>query len=378
MIEYYICMVLTCFLVYVDTYRRKEKTSIGFWGWIAILIPSLLAAFREIGVGSDTLGYGSEMFYAALRCSTLSNYFNSANPFVSGAEPGFRVLVYLVSRISSEIAVQFFVIEFIIVFFIYKALLNYRLKNNTYIGMLLYFTLFLGFSLNLMRQSIAMAVIFWALKYLYEKKYLTFILIVCLMATMQLTALIALLFVPAYIVFAKNDVKEFKNIITNTIKRYRQFLVLILIAGLYMVLSNGDSIMEYVIQLGLKKSYEAQLLLKDTAGFNASSFILMMLLIAPFALKCKKLDKKDNLFMFIFISLIISAFLWQLSMITQEMYRIALYFWVLIMVFVPKYLTSYRKNKYFVLGYYVVVSNFYFVYYAVVIGANEIYPYAFA
>ena len=74
---------------------------------------------------------------------------------------------------------------------------------------------------------------------------------------------------------------------------------------------------------------------------------------------------------------IISIIIWQISAISQEMYRIILFAWTLILIMIPKYLPliNLKKNRTIIVLYYMALGTFYFVYYAVVIGANKIYPY---
>lgn len=379
MTVYFLCMIISCIFTYLDTIKIsntiKKNRQIGFCGWIAILIPSFLAAFREVGVGSDTNGYGSIMFYVATKSHSLMEYFNSNNPYVSGSEPGYRIFVYLMSRISDKITFQFFMIEFIIMFFIYKSLKDNQLGRKTWIGVMLYYTLFLGFSFNLMRQCLAISVIFWATKFIYARKWKTFTIIILIVSTIQLTSIVSLSLYPLYIIFSNEERIKYKKFY-SFLKKYRWLLGIITVASALAILINGKKLMHYIIHLQLKSSYAAQLGLVNTAGFNASSFILMSMFLVPFLLNLRKLLKKEKLFCFLFIVVLLSVLLWQLSMVSQEAYRIALYFWMMIIILVPKGLCGFSKKNINILTfYYITLSNFYFVYYAVIIGANKIFPY---
>lgn len=376
MAVYFVCMFLSCICSYIDTRKPTRTAKMRFVSWITILIPSFMAAFRSIGIGTDTNNYGSIAFRVAVRCPSLKDYLTSSDPYVNGVEIGYRILVYAISCISDNIAVEFFVIEFIISFFTYKALLNNSLKSKTWMGVMLYYTLFIGFSLNLMRQSIAIALILWGTKFIFEKKLKKYVVVVVIASSIQLTSVITLALYPLFIIFGESERENCKAFFM-VIKKLRFFLFIMMIMCVLLILNNAEKLMMYVISLGIKSSYAAQLGFKETAGFNESSFILMSLFIIPYLTKLKILIKTNKKFLYYFSTIILAICLWQLSIVSQEAYRIGLYFWALVIIMIPKYINNFRaENRVIYTVCYCILANFYFVYYSVVIGANNIYPYA--
>jgi len=63
MIPYIVVMMLSAFFSYLDGRRRKSKITI--FGYVAILLPCILAGLRDIGVGADSNGYGRIAFEVA-------------------------------------------------------------------------------------------------------------------------------------------------------------------------------------------------------------------------------------------------------------------------------------------------------------------------
>ena len=59
MIIYFIIFIISFFMALVaeKNFKNKNKKIAIFFSALAIIIPSLLAAYRTIGVGTDTHGY---------------------------------------------------------------------------------------------------------------------------------------------------------------------------------------------------------------------------------------------------------------------------------------------------------------------------------
>lgn len=93
------------------------------------------------------------------------------NLYVSDYEIGFSTTVYIVAKLFRNIyAVQFVIQGLVIVPICYSLYKNNQTQNSLcWVGILTYYFMFFNSSLNLMRQSIAMAFIFWLLLFLRIK-----------------------------------------------------------------------------------------------------------------------------------------------------------------------------------------------------------------
>lgn len=377
MIIYFACVSLSCFFTYLDTYKKNHTEKIGFAGWIAILISCFLAGAREIGVGSDTIGYGSIMFEVATRTNSLSAYVNSNISYVAQAELVYRIFIYLISRISSDIFFQFFIIQFVIMVFLYKGFKENHLGRYTWLAMFLYYMLFLGFSLNLMRQSMSIAIIFWGMRYIKQREFLKYSLVVIIASSFQMTSIVSIFLYPFYCI-CLDETKNSVSRLTRFCHRYRRTINICILLISVSVVIGARYIIGFVANLGIKKSYSVQYNnIRGGKLFNNSSLILMIMFIFPFWIWYRNMRRKNGEFNFYFMTSVISIIIWQISAISQEMYRIILFAWMLILIMIPKYLPliNFKKNRTIIVLYYMVLGTFYFVYYAVVIGANKIYPY---
>ena len=90
---------------------------------IGILLPTLLAAFRSVNVGTDVRVYGESVFNAAANAERFSDM-----DFLSTwyqIEFGYRVLNFFVSRFTDNIVWLLGAIQLFILLFVYQALKYY-------------------------------------------------------------------------------------------------------------------------------------------------------------------------------------------------------------------------------------------------------------
>ena len=365
-------MMLSAFFSYLDGRRRKSKITI--FGYVAILLPCILAGLRDIGVGADSNGYGRIAFEVAKGSTSFFEYIQSRNPFVSGVEVLYRVFVYVIARIFGDIHWQFFFIQLVISFFTYKAVVDQGLKRYAWISQILFHTLFFSFSLNLMRQLMAMAIVLWALKFVQKKQWVKFIIAIAVATLLHTMAVVSALIYPLYYICISD-----KNVRGHRLQKFfakhKNFINFCILIASTACVVLGSSIISALSFL--KRSYSEMLTnIKGTFDFNQAALILMILFIIPFYLLREKSDKNSKEFIFYRMTLMISAIVWQLSGVVQEYYRIAMYLWIFILLAVPKLLSIFRRsNRQVVALGYVVLGCFYYVYYFVIVLANKTYPY---
>ena len=123
--------------------------------FIAILLPCILAGMRADTIGTDVKVYVEPLYNAAKQSTSFSSYMNQ----------------------------RWYVI------WIYFGLKRMDKKYPIWLGMLVFYLMFYNTSLNMMRQWIAMAILFWGLSYLLtnkKKKYFIVVIVACLFHTSAL------------------------------------------------------------------------------------------------------------------------------------------------------------------------------------------------
>ncbi|QNU66607.1 EpsG family protein [Ruminiclostridium herbifermentans] len=111
-------------------------------------------------------------------------------------ELGFTYLIKLIALFTDECQWMFAGTAFVFCFFVYKAIFNSSKNVCQSIFLLLITTLYF-FSLNGIRQGIAVAIFLYSIKYIKDKKLFKYILVILFAASFHT---IALIFLPLYFI----------------------------------------------------------------------------------------------------------------------------------------------------------------------------------
>lgn len=155
-------------------------------GFIALMIPCFLAAFRAETIGTDVRVYLIPMFENAKNAHGIADFFGRSwmqlytRRSVASIEIGFSLLVYIVTKIFFSLyALQFFIqlLTIIPVWCALEKLSDYLDKRIVVVGMIVYYAMCYNYSLNLMRQYIAIGFLVLSFSYLItgnKKNYAIF------------------------------------------------------------------------------------------------------------------------------------------------------------------------------------------------------------
>lgn len=376
---YFVVILLSSIFIYLEqrSVKIKIKTKsreyelIGIFGWLGIILPSIIAGARDYSVGSDTSGYGIGVFEIA-KNNSFFDFFNAKNIYVKNVEPLYRVFVYVIAKIFGNVFWQFFFIEFIICYFIYKSLRNLK-DRYAWVGYYIFLTFFFPFTLNLMRQSISIAIILYGFKYVRERKIKQYTLVIIIASFIQMMSVVGLLIYPLYYICTGRVRTKTKNI-NKLFNKHRKLVDgLLVLASCFIIILMPKLITIFSV---LKDSYGYQLVhMNKTYNPSITVFILMTLTVMPFILQYRRDVKLDRDYNFYTMVLIMSTILWQVTGVSQESYRVILPLWGILMIAVPKLITV-SKYTIVIFGYYVVLGILYFIILFVRLGVNNIYPYA--
>lgn len=144
-----------------------EKCNNRYLAFFLILILSVVSGFRDKSVGRDTEEY-VEIFYKA------------KNGIVFNKDVGFSYLCSILMQIFNNYTVLLLLFSFIIYGFIISRFWELRQYSSFCISVFSFYSFYYFESLNIMRQFCAIAIVFWAERYVEKKNYLTFMLYVLL------------------------------------------------------------------------------------------------------------------------------------------------------------------------------------------------------
>lgn len=195
---------------------------------LAVLIPSFFSGMRDLDVGYDVMYYEFDAFQNSL----YSKSFYSLLTFEDGLEPGFLLINYFSSRLSDDIHLALGIISFFICLFIYLSCV--RCRKQCPIWLLYTICLLYNYasSNNLMRQTLAASICFYAFTYLrdYGLKW-QYILLSILALSCHNTAIVPIIVFLVYYIIPKVPLKRlsffFYSFILGCITIYFMFTQLL-------------------------------------------------------------------------------------------------------------------------------------------------------
>ena len=135
---------------------RKGAISKGF-AITAILLPCILAGARDVGIGTDSGGYGILFFNLVQESGSFLDYVQLCHHTSWDPEPLFVLMAYVVVSATDSLFCYWFLIELLILAPIYFAINNMCKGRRVWLPFLFYLVLFYGLGLNMMRQGIAIS-----------------------------------------------------------------------------------------------------------------------------------------------------------------------------------------------------------------------------
>lgn len=329
----------------------KEKFGRPLFISLSILIPSLLAGFRY-RVGTDYDSYVlifNDNF-------TRDNY-----------EIGFEIFLSFFKSISENESFIFFSFTLLLMIILMMTIIPANKQLNAGMIMFVYLILFFFDSFNILRQSIALVLILYSLKFIWKFDFKRFFAIVLLASCFHTSALVIL---PAYLF---NRLSFDKHFFTKLV-----FLFLIF----FIILLNLDNITNLIARIYPSFTYYSRYFIKLPSYSLSLTLILRNLvpfISITFAFLLLKregeLNKKHTVLYCLFLASVVIAF-------SSDVYgsdvlrRLSDYFQISLVLIVPDAIKILARSKYWFLGYLLIgyyIFEFYFNYFYR--GYGEIVPY---
>jgi hypothetical protein len=363
----YILLLLfsTIFAYFADIkFNINRKHSIFFIVAIVVLF-TIIAGFRDFGIGIDTNIYIESYFNIAKSLQSFNDFLS-----IEYQDKGFLLLCWICSLISDDVQVVLVIIELWIISFTMSGAFMFKKKYDLklWIFVFLYFFMFFGYSINLMRQFCAISLLFWGLNFFLDGKWKFFIIVQFIAFTFHSSSLIFLL-VPIIILISKLKNIYIRNLITIT--TITAFGVILTSFFYYLtILGNLGLLSEiYSDRYGQNSEFES------TSGL--SYFIIISYLITFFLMflvyKKKILNSGDT---YILITLYLFSFLLlQLRYLTPYLERLSFYIGIICLVFLSNVLANKKIPLWLRISFVSFTIILCYRIFVVNLGA-EIYPYA--
>lgn len=260
--------------------------------------------------------------------------------------------------------------------FIHATFVRRGWEKYSWLGMLIYYLCFYSFSLNLLRQSIAMSIIFWGYNYIVERKPIKFCVSVVIAAGFHLTAAIMLLLYPIHRMVTYVQDKDSKNIFSRIIGPYRKLIYALIILLCVAVLFLYSSLLPIII--ALTGRFEGQL--EFLSGGISMYWPYWLIMSLPIFLLFRRYNVRrsmDEEYSFLYLMFALSIILFQVIGINSESYRISLYFMqFLILLMVKSGCTEYQTFRIILERWCILIFlGAYYVYFFIIALFNHVYPY---
>lgn len=306
--NFYIIFLLTILIEYILltlTIKNKEKKNKIFL-IISFLQMFIIAAIRNIDVGTDLQNYIP--FYE--RCETYS-WAQILEPGLK--EYGYRIYNKVLSLLS--ISDQLFLtitagISLIGVYYIIKKYSkNYFLSTYIYIAFNFYIFIFSG-----LRQSIAMSIGMLSIKYIDERKFCKFLILILLASTFHMSALILLL-----MYFIKNiEVKP-------------KMLPIILFGYSILFIMR-----KYIVSFIIRFVYSNYSITNTGNGYVY--LLLLTIIVIGITLYKKQFVKENGLNNFCYNALLIALLIQLFASAQGEIARLTMYYSIYMIIAIPNFI----------------------------------------
>lgn len=176
------------------------------FGWLLLLaiLLAFVAGFRAESVGIDTKNYINKLILIS----------NGSPEFAYGLEPGFKILAKYLLKVNSSPTFFFVIAALLTNILILRRLWDFRYIASIPCMVLCYYASFYGYTFNIMRQFLAISVIFYSSRLLEKRKYIQFAIIVLLCTFfLHQSSIICIGYIAADLFMWKNLSKWQKNLI---------------------------------------------------------------------------------------------------------------------------------------------------------------------
>lgn len=229
------------------------------WAVIFAAAPSMLRFF----VGNDY----EPLYNLGLQIARTES-MGYAIAFRSNVETSFSGLMYILGKLSLSPSFGIALYGLLTQILFIKGIWNYRNYAKPEAVTLMYMCGFYWRTYNLFRQLLAVAIIFWAIRYIFEKKYVRYIIFAVIATIVHRSALVSFLLVWIYGVGKKNNA-------FLTILNY--ILPVVAIFGvdrLYSMASNIPVLARYVREYSSGERYSVLTLGTILVGFEIILYVL--------------------------------------------------------------------------------------------------------
>ncbi len=367
---YLVCFFIS-FMFAREAGKAKTKTMFILFSILSLAPTILLAGLRDYSIGIDTMNYYDMPMYwrGAIRSNTLWDYL-ILHSLSRGPEVLAGLLFGCTAKLTGSYRVLLFLIHTIILTCIYIGAFRFRKYAAPEFILLLFYLFFYNHSLNVLRQYIAMSILFAAFMDIEQHKYKRFCFFVLIAVMFHSSAIIGLGPLILFCILYKHG-----KHLTSTL--WRKMLV---ISGIIFIITLLYPLLLFLLHSGVLAGRYSFYLENETEA-KALKVILLFLAMEIYAIYIFQKNMYRNKLYFDFYkygSLIYFA-LYTLTAVIVFGKRIAMYFSLINVLTLSLLAESQKKYTDKTLAKVLVIffSLVYWTFFYVIRQVSQTYPYKF-
>lgn len=343
-------------------YEKKDTSRMPFRRkllyFLAIASPVILLQGLRYDVGTDYFSYaGLSEGLAKGNREYISWYLS---------EPLFMIYSILSYNIGGGNKYFFFMADAVLMnallFSIFNQIKEYESSISMPAMYFIYYSICFPYFLNAERQGIAVLIVWFAMRYMVDRKPLKFMLCIIVAVMFHNTAIIGLMLYPAYIIFKD--------------KKWIGVSYLIIVVSLLMPVLFGLSI--NLLSKYVPVFHKYAKFINETGDTRVNVnwlFALAMVFVVCLFINIVRKSRLDYRFLFFMLSWMLSCFL--LNYYIEYGFRMSYYFEVALIYGLATIIGKIRRNENKVILNALLICSmlFYFTYKFYVQGNSEIFPY---
>lgn len=363
MVAYLVIFSLTTLLIALseDVHKRRRNTIAILMGYTAVLTLSIMAGIRSYDVGTDMNYYILPFFYRARRYSTSFHDFWKAN--VENVEILFLFLEYIAVRLFHSPHFVLFALSLLTNGFVYLGIMKQRGKMSVAFAWMTYCLIYFNVSLNLMRQSVSIAIFFYLYSDLEKLNWKRVVFFSVFSSLFHISGLIGFFFYAVYLMICRrNRIDGLRKIM---------FLLFLLLPVIIPIAINT-----IISIMRLNQRYD--IYMENQANMAVGNLIFRVLIVISFVLLCyrtKSEDKSQNYFL-LYVGIMNIFFIINNGLI---FIRLRFYFEIFSLLYVPAGLRVYSRKKgarTLISALMVIMMIVYWYYQFIYLNNGETYPYS--
>ena len=371
MVVYLVVFFLTNIIALIGEKELKKNKKIGILLLILSVLPiAILGGLRVPELGWDVKKYGISMFnnVKGLNINGLINYIK-----IRGHEEGFVILVFLLSKLRSNLNFVLFGLQLISIYSALYYLFVNREKGSIVFGLVLYECVLYPITYSTLRQCVSLALtLIMCIKFI-DKKYIQAILLFIISLFFHDSAFVAIFL---FFIMAFNDSNKISSknkVIINVILFLSLVFSTLYYEEIIKFLWNLKIIPDkYYLYINSKYNIDSLKIRWPFIILKIFNIFLGWLYFKNKSIDIKEKQENKKWFLMLLIDFVISI----LSIKLLNIHRITYYlFFPALFAFIPQTMKIFGKEKNNVALAYIFVCLVYLLYFITSLGYYSIYPY---